>query len=64
MGEGSDDAGAEAGSGRRRKKRGGANRNKQQEAGAPSHLHLMYHEGVEGEPSREREVDERDVPDA
>jgi hypothetical protein len=54
----------EAGSVRRRKKRGSGNSNKQQETEAPPHLHLMYREEDEGDPSREQESDERDVPDA
>ena len=57
---GSDDARGEAGSARRRKKRGSGGHNKSQEVTAPSHLHLMYRE----ETSREQEDEERDVSDA
>ena len=38
---GSDNVGGEAGSARRRKRRGSGGQNKMQEVAAPSHLHLM-----------------------
>ncbi len=57
-------SGAEAGSSRRHKKRGGSNRNKQQEGVVPSHLHLMYREDDESESSRPLVDDESDAPDA
>jgi hypothetical protein len=56
---GSDNAGGEASSAKRHKKRGSGGHNKTQEATAPSHLHLMYRE----EASREQGDEERDVSD-
>jgi hypothetical protein len=53
-------AGEEAGNSRRHRKRGGTNRNKQQEGDVPSYLHLMYREEDEGESTREQEDEERD----
>jgi hypothetical protein len=49
---------------RRHKKRGGSNRNKQQEGVVQSHIHLMYREEDESELSREREDEDRDSADA
>jgi hypothetical protein len=60
----SDNAGAETGSVRRRKKRGSGGQNKTQEVTVPSHLHLMYQEEHEDASLYEREDEERDVPDA
>jgi hypothetical protein len=57
-------SGEEVGRSRRHKKRGGSNRNKQQEGVVPSHLHLMYSEDDESESSRTQEDDESDAPDA
>ena len=54
-------AGSEAGSARRHKKRGSGGQNKTQEGVAPSHLHLMYQEEDENASSRERE--DEDVSD-
>jgi hypothetical protein len=57
-------AGAEAGSTRRRKKRGSGSHGKQQEGAAPIHLHLMYREEEEEIPAREGEQEERGTHDA
>jgi hypothetical protein len=57
---GHDDARGDAGSARRRKKRGSGGHIKSQEVTAPSHLHLMYRE----EASREQGDEERDASDA
>jgi len=57
-------AGGEAGSTRRRKKRGSGSHGKQQEKAAPMHLHLMYREEEEAIPAREGEQEERGTPDA
>jgi hypothetical protein len=59
----SDEAGAEAGSVRRRKKRGSGGHSKLPEGAAPSHLHLMYLEEHEDLSSREREGEERNASD-
>jgi hypothetical protein len=59
----SDHAGEEVGSSRRHKKRGGSNRNKQQEGVVPSHMHLMYHEDDESESYREKVDGESDSAD-
>jgi hypothetical protein len=60
---GSDNVGGEAGSARRRKRRGSGGQNKMQEVTAPSHLHLMYQEEDESASTREREDEEMDVSD-
>jgi len=57
-------AGGEAGSTRRRKKRGSGSHGKQQEGAAPMHLHLMYREEEEDILAREGEQEERGTPDA
>jgi len=57
-------AGAEAGSTRRRKKRGSGSHTKSQEGAAPPHIHLMYHEEEEAIPAREGEQEERGTHDA
>jgi hypothetical protein len=59
-----DNAGAEAESARRRKKRGSGRHNKMQDLAVPSHLHLMYREEDDSASSLEREDKERDVSDA
>ena len=59
---GGDHTAGEAGSTRRRKKRGSGNRKQPQEAVTPPHLHLMYREDEEDATVREREDDERDMP--
>ena len=56
-GTGNTHVGEEVSSMRRHKKRGGSNRNKQQEGVVPSHVHLMYREEDESELSRKREDD-------
>jgi len=59
---GGDHAGGEAGNTRRRKKRGSGNRKQSEVRVAPPHLHLMYREDEEDATAREREDDERDMP--
>jgi len=54
---GSYNAGAEAGSARRSKRRGSGGHNKSQEGAIPSHLHLMYQLDDEGVSNGEREED-------
>ncbi len=54
---GSDNAGGEAGSARRSKRRGSGGHNKSQEGAVPSHLHLMYQEDDDGVSNGEREED-------
>ena len=62
-GIGNDGLGEEASNTRRHKKRGGSNRNKQQDGAVPAHMHLMYHEEHESEVSREDGEEERDGTD-
>src|SRR6266496_1824064 len=54
---GSDNAGGEAGSARRNKRRGSGGHNKSHEGAVPSHLHLMYQEDDDGVSNGEREED-------
>ena len=54
---GSDNAGGEAGSARRSKRRGSGGHNKSQEGAIPWHLHLMYQEDDDGVSNGEREED-------
>jgi hypothetical protein len=58
---GSDDAEEEVGSARRHKKHGGSNRNKQQDALAAPHIHLMYREDEDHAATSEQEHEESDA---